>query len=49
MTSEWDINRVNAQADAWASLAGAWESELTIEDEIEALYAMRTLGREVAW
>jgi len=34
-------------ADAWAKLAGKWQSELTLEDEIAALYANRSAGRDV--
>jgi hypothetical protein len=34
-------------ADAWTKLAGKWESDLTVEDEIAALYANRSAGRDV--
>lgn len=34
-------------ADAWAKLAGKWQSELSLEDEIAALYASRSPGRDV--
>lgn len=33
-------------ADAWASLAGRWKSDMSVEDEIAALYESRTPGRE---
>ena len=34
-------------ADAWTKLAGKWQSDLTLEDEIAALYASRSAGRDV--
>jgi len=34
-------------ADTWAKLAGKWQSDLTLEDEIAALYANRSAGRDV--
>jgi len=34
-------------ADAWVKLAGKWQSDLTLEDEIAALYANRSAGRDV--
>ncbi|MEN3941425.1 Arc family DNA-binding protein [Prosthecobacter sp. SYSU 5D2] len=43
----WDEYRVNEQADAWDKLAGTWESDVSVEAEIEALYAARTPGREI--
>ncbi len=43
----WDEFRVREQADAWDKIAGTWESDDSIEAEIEALYAARTPGREV--
>jgi hypothetical protein len=46
-TENWDEFRVNEQAGAWEKLAGTWESDVTVEAEIEALYAARTPGREV--
>ena len=39
--------RVAEQAASWNRLAGKWESDLSIDEEIEALYAARTPGREV--
>ncbi len=45
--ASWDTNRVNEQAAAWESLDGEWASDLSIEAEIEALYAARTEGREM--
>lgn len=46
-TENWDESRVNEQADAWDKIAGTWESDVSLEAEIEALYAARTPGREV--
>ncbi|MEO8614643.1 MAG: Arc family DNA-binding protein [Luteolibacter sp.] len=34
-------------ADAWTSLAGRWKSDMSVEDEIAALYQARSIGREV--
>jgi hypothetical protein len=45
--TEWDKARVMEQVNAWKELSGTWESELSIEAEIEALYAARTEGRKV--
>lgn len=36
----------DAVADAWAALAGRWESDLSVEAEISELYAARTAGRD---
>ena len=47
MNTARDDFRVHEQADAWAKLAGSWESDVSIDEEIEALYAARTSGREV--
>jgi plasmid stability protein len=44
---EWSSARVNEQADAWENLDGRWESDLSLEAEIEAMYAARTPGRDV--
>ena len=46
-TNIWDANRVNEPADAWGKLEGEWVSDLSVEAEIEALYAARTPGRDV--
>jgi hypothetical protein len=35
------------QAAAWRELAGAWKSDRSVDEEIDALYARRTPGREV--
>lgn len=35
------------QVEIWSRLAGRWDSELTAEDEIEAIYKSRTKGREI--
>ena len=43
----WEASRVNEQVHAWENLAGKWASDLSIEAEIEALYAARTGGRDV--
>jgi len=34
-------------ADAWKKLAGQWQSDLSLEDELAALYANRSTGRDV--
>jgi plasmid stability protein len=34
-------------ANAWTKLADKWQSDLTLEDEIAALYANRSAGRDV--
>jgi hypothetical protein len=36
-----------AQVAAWEALAGMWESTMSVEDEIAAIYAARTFGRDV--
>lgn len=46
-SNEWDKARVAEQVDAWKELSGSWESDLSLEAEIEALYAARTEGRKV--
>lgn len=35
------------QADAWEKLAGGWVSDLSVEEEIDALYSARSAGRDV--
>lgn len=35
------------QVEAWQELCGQWESEESVAEELEALYAARTGGREV--
>lgn len=35
------------RAEQWARLAGLWRSDESAEDEIAAIYAARTEGREV--
>jgi plasmid stability protein len=37
---------VEQQAEAWSRLAGHWESDRTVEEEIGEIYASRTEGRE---
>lgn len=37
----------SVQADAWARLAGSWVSDVSVEEEIESLYAARSSGRDV--
>ena len=44
---EWGADRVAEQADAWEHLEGSWESDISAEEEIAALYAARSAGREV--
>ncbi len=39
--------RIEDQVQAWTRLAGRWESDLETADEIERIYAARTLGRSV--
>ena len=39
--------RIEEQVQAWTQLAGRWESDLGIVDEIEQIYAARTPGRPV--
>ena len=34
-------------ADAWTKRAGKWQSDLSLEDELAALYASRSAGRDV--
>lgn len=40
--------RAERQITAWRALAGAWESNEAFEDEVAALYAARTAGRDVS-
>lgn len=41
-------SEAEAQASAWALLAGKWKSELPVETEIEEIYRARTSGREIS-
>jgi len=41
-------DKVRAQVEAWASLAGQWRSDRPAADEIDDLYAARSNGREVS-
>jgi hypothetical protein len=34
-------------ANIWTKLAGEWQSDLSLEDELAALYASRSSGRDV--
>lgn len=34
-------------ADSWVALAGRWQSDMSVEDEIASLYETRSSGREV--
>lgn len=43
----YDPREAARQIALWNELAGQWESNLTVEDEINAIYASRSLGREV--
>ena len=36
-----------AQADAWKRLAGRWRSDVSPQEEVEAIYAARSRGRPV--
>lgn len=47
MNISHDEFRVCEQVDAWAKLAGMWESDAGIDEEIDTLYAARTPGRTV--
>lgn len=38
---------IEAQARVWRSLVGAWASDRPLEEEIAAIYAARTAGRQV--
>jgi antitoxin FitA len=40
--------RAERQITAWRSLAGGWASNEAFEDEVAALYAARTAGRDVS-
>ena len=35
------------QVAAWRSLAGRWQSDVSVEDEVSALLSARTAGRKV--
>ena len=35
------------QAEEWSRLAGLWQSDVPVKEEIEAIYAARTEGRKV--
>lgn len=39
------------QADAWERIGGRWVSDEAMEDEVNALYAERSIGRDadVSW
>jgi hypothetical protein len=39
--------RVREQVAAWTKIAGSWQSDASIDEEIDALYAARTPGRDV--
>ncbi len=42
--SEAEIGR---QCDAWLQLAGGWQSDRPVADEVAEIYAARTPGRDV--
>lgn len=44
---EWNKGRVAEQVAAWKEVAGSWESDVSLEEEIESLYAARSEGRKV--
>ena len=46
-SEDWTASRINEQAAAWENLDGKWVSDLSLEAEIEAMYAARTAGRDV--
>ncbi|MEM1206296.1 MAG: hypothetical protein AAGN66_23895 [Acidobacteriota bacterium] len=35
------------QVDLWGDLAGTWESDLSVREEIDSLYRSRSRGRDV--
>ncbi|MFB6263734.1 MAG: hypothetical protein ABEL76_08950, partial [Bradymonadaceae bacterium] len=35
------------QADAWQKLAGRWESDKSVDEDVSQIYRRRTSGREV--
>ena len=39
--------RRQLQVEMWRALSGTWESDESLEEEIEAIYWSRSLGREV--
>ena len=41
------LQEAEIQVEVWSRLAGRWDSELTTEDEINAIYKSRTKGREI--
>ena len=47
MTQVQVREQAERQAEAWRKLAGKWESDETVQEEIDAIYASRTVGREV--
>lgn len=42
-----DTRDVESQIQAWRRFAGLWDSDLDTIDEIERIYAARTLGRRI--
>ena len=41
------VGQIEAQVQAWRQLAGRWESDVEAAEEIERIYAARSLGRPV--
>lgn len=41
------LTAAHAQAEAWARLAGRWESDQSVEVEVRDILAARTAGRNV--
>jgi len=41
-------DEANVQAEAWARLAGRWQSDLPVDEEIDRILSGRTKGRAVS-
>lgn len=41
------LRHARTQADAWAALAGGWQSDLEPQEEIDRILSARTGGRDV--
>ncbi len=44
--AESDAERAERQLQAWRRLAGSWRSNESFEEEVAAIYAARTPGRD---
>ncbi len=45
--AETSEERAQRQIDAWRRLVGTWHSNESFDDEVDAIYAARTPGRDV--